>query len=400
MKVLFADRFPAPQLDELRARGCDCEFRPGLTAEDLPEALPGFDVLVVRSTPVTMAALEGSDLRLVVRAGAGTNTIDVSAASDRGVYVCNVPGKNAVAVAELAFGLLVAIDRNIADNVIDLRAGRWDKARYQRASGLRGRQVGIVGLGAIGLAFAERVAAFGMAVHALVKPGRDEDTVARLDGLGVTYHPDLAGLVRACDVLSFHVPALAATRHLVDAELLRQVQPGTVILNTSRGEIVDEEALLAVIDEKELRVGLDVYADEPAGSQGTFVSALAQHPRVYGTHHIGASTEEAQRAIASEVVRILTAFESGEVRNSINLDPLRGSSTLVVRHNNQVGVLASVLLALRSAGINVEQMENRIFSGGRAAAATIQISGEVAEAVQAEIESLDAVIGTSIERRR
>jgi D-3-phosphoglycerate dehydrogenase len=399
MRVLFADRFPESQLAQLRERGCECELRPELASEELPGALGGFDVLVVRSTKVTSAALECSDLRLVVRAGAGTNTIDVASASKRGVYVCNVPGKNAIAVAELAFGLLLAIDRNIPDNVSDLRAGRWDKARYQRASGLQGRHVGIVGVGAIGVELAERVAAFGMSVHAIDRPGRDEDSRARLDAIGAIYHADLAALVSVCDVLSFHVPALSETRHLLDAELLAEIQPGTIILNTARGEIVDEAALLAVIDEKDLRVGLDVYADEPASSQGTFESALAQHPRVYGTHHIGASTEQAQRAIANEVVRILMAFQAGAVRNSVNLDPLRGSSTLVVRHDNQVGVLASVLLALRSAGINVEQMENRIFSGGHAAAATIQISGEVSPSVQAEIEAHEAVIGTSIERR-
>ncbi len=400
MRVLFADRFPDAQLEQLRDRGCYCELRPELGSNELAGALAGFDVLVVRSTPVRREALEAPGLRLVVRAGAGTNTIDVGAASTRGVYVCNVPGKNAIAVAELAFGLLVAIDRNIPDNVSDLREGRWDKARYQKATGLRGRRVGIVGLGAVGLELAERVDAFGMAVHAIHRPGRSEGARARLEALAVTYHADLATLVAACDAVSFHVPALAETRHLVDAELLAHVRPGTIILNTSRGDIVDEQALLATIDEKELRVGVDVYAEEPDSSHGHFDSEFARHPRVYGTHHIGASTEQAQRAIADEVVRILRAFEAGEVRNSVNLDPLRGSSTLVVRHNNQVGVLAGVLLALRSAGINVEQMENRIFSGGRAAAATIQISGEVSSSLKAELEELDAIIGISLEQRR
>lgn len=399
MKVLFADRFPEEQLEQLRESGCVCELRPELTDSDLPEALAGFDVLVVRSTRVTDEALAAPDLRLVVRAGAGTNTIDVAAASDRGIYVCNVPGKNAVAVAELTFGLLVAIDRRIPDNVADLRAGRWDKARYQKAVGLLGRHVGVVGLGAIGLAFAERVAAFGMAVHVVDRPGRSEDARARLDGIGATGHSSLTDLASACDVLSFHVPAVEETARLVDAELLRHVQPGAIVLNTSRGELVDEGALLAAIEEKHLRVGLDVYDGEPSAAEGAFDSELARHPNVYGTHHIGASTQQAQRAIADEVVRILSAFQSGEIRNTVNLDPLRGSSTLVVRHNNQVGVLASVLLALRSAGINVEQMENRIFSGGRAAAATIQISGTVDASLIAELEAIDAVVGTSLEQR-
>ena len=201
MRVLFADRFPERQLEQLREVGCECELRPELLSEELPEALAGFDVLVVRSTQVTCGALQHSDLRLVVRAGAGTNTIDVAAASDRGIYVCNVPGKNAIAVAELAFGLLLAIDRNIPDSVIDLRAGRWDKARYQSASGLQGRQMGVVGLGAVGLELAERAAAFGMSVHAIQKVGRNEGLRARLDAIDATYHPDLVALVSVCDVL-------------------------------------------------------------------------------------------------------------------------------------------------------------------------------------------------------
>ena len=400
MKVLFADPFPEPQLECLRARGCQCECRPTLTADELPGAVGGFDLLVVRSTPVTREALEASDLQLVLRAGAGTNTIDVQAASERGVYVCNVPGRNAVAVAELAFGLLIAIDRNIPDNVVDLRAGRWNKARYQSAAGLLGRSVAVVGLGAIGLEFAERAHAFGMDVHALASQERTAETEARLEPLNVSFLPDLPALVAACDVISVHVPAIDATRGLLSAELLAHVRPGATILNTSRGDIVDEEALLAAIEEKDLRVGLDVYAGEPSSSQASFDSALAQHPSVYGTHHIGASTAQAQRSIADEVVNVIVAFETGEVRNSVNLDPLRGSSTLVVRHNNQVGVLASVLLALRSAGINVEQMENRIFSSGHAAAATIQISGVVQPTLLGEIGALDAVVGISVEQRR
>ena len=399
MRILFADTFPVPQIEKLQARGYTCEQRAELTAETLVDAIAGFDVLVVRSTPVDRQALEASDLRFVIRAGAGYNTIDVAAASDRGIYVCNVPGKNAVAVAELAFGLLLSIDRKIPDNVADLRSRRWNKALYQRAPGLLGQRVGIVGLGAVGLEFAERAHAFGMQVHVLAKQGRSEATQARLEAFGATYHDDLPTLAAACDVLSLHVPATPETDGLLNAELLAHVRPGAVILNTSRGNVIDEPALLAAIDQKDLRVGLDVYRNEPGTGEGDFTSALAQHPNVYGTHHIGASTDQAQRAIADEVVGMLAAFAAGQVRNVVNVDPLRGTSTLVVRHDNQVGVLAAVLKALRGAGINVEQMENRIFSGGRAAAATIQISGSIDAALASELEALEQVIGIAIEHR-
>ena len=399
MKILFADTFPAPQIERLREHGHECVLRPGLAGSQLAEAVPGFDVLSVRSTRVDAATLEASDLELVIRAGAGYNTIDVAAAAVRGIYVCNVPGKNAVAVAELAFGLLLAIDRNIPDNVADLRSGRWNKPRYQKAPGLLGRSVGVVGLGAIGLAFAERAQAFGMKVHVIDRPGRSEATVMKLAALRVIHHPDLPALARTCDVLSFHVPADPGTIGMIGNDLLQHVSPDTVILNTAREDIVDEEALLAVLDEKNIRVGLDVYPDEPASGQADFVSELAQHPNVYGTHHIGASTEQAQNAIADEVVHIIEAFCVGEIRNSVNLDSLRGSSTLVVRHVNEVGVLARVLQTLSAAGINVEQMENRIFSGGRAASATIQLSGTVNEQLKGDIEALGEVIGVSLEAR-
>ena len=270
MKVLFADPFPEPQLEQLRDRRCSCELRPELKAAELADAAAGFDVLVVRSTPVAREALAAPDLRLVVRAGAGTNTIDVAAASERGIYVCNVPGKNAIAVAELAFGLLLAIDRNIPDNVAELRAGRWDKARYQRATGLLGRRIGIVGVGAIGLQLAERAVAFGLDLHVVAKPDRAAETRSRLAAMNATYHADLPALARACDVISFHVPAAPETQKMLDAALLAEVSPGTIILNTSRGEVIDEAALLATIDEKDLRVGLDVYPEEPAAATGEF----------------------------------------------------------------------------------------------------------------------------------
>ena len=329
MRILFADKFPAKQMAELEARGHECELRPDLSSSDLAAAVSGYEVLVVRSTEVDKDTLEAADaLTLVIRAGAGYNTIDIQAAGERGVYVCNVPGKNAVAVAELAFGLLLAIDRNIPDNVTDLRAGKWDKSRYQKAEGLFGRPVGVVGIGAIGLAFAERAHAFGMLVHVLASTRRSPDTVRRLDAIDVSYLPDLPGLASAVDVMSFHVPADPTTKGMIGAGLLSHLRPGAIVLNTSRGDLVDEEAMLAALDGG-IRAGLDVYPDEPGSGSGEFVSALAQHPNVYGTHHIGASTTQAQHAIADEIVEMITAFESGEVRNPVNLDLVRSRSRSV-----------------------------------------------------------------------
>jgi len=321
MRVLVADAFPEEARAEIAARGHDCSYEPDLTAEQLPERVGGFDVLVVRSTRVEAAAIAAADaLRMVIRGGSGTNTIDCDAAADRGIYVCNVPGRNAVAVAELACGLLLALDRRIPDNVSDVRAGRWDKKRYSKAKGVLGRKVGVIGLGQVGLAFAERMTAFGAEVFAIAKNSRTEEADARADAIGVHFVDSLEELARTCDVLSFHVPATDDTRCLVDRDLLSHVQPGAIILNTARPDIVDEEALLEALDVKGVRAGLDVLADEPGTGTGSIDSRLARHPNVYATHHIGASTEQAQQAIAAEVVRMIGAFESEQVLHCVNLD--------------------------------------------------------------------------------
>ncbi len=320
MKILFADKFQSAYLDELKGRGHDCDLQPEITGETLPQHIAGAEVVIVRSTQITRAAIEAADrLKLIVRAGAGTNTIDKAAAAEHNIPVCNVPGKNALAVAELAFGLILSIDRNIPDNVIELREGRWNKKKYSTAQGIHGRRIGIAGLGGIGMAVAERAHAFGMQIHVVQKASRDAETQKRLEALQAVQVNDLNELARSCDVLSFHLPATAETNNLINDDFLAQCQEGAILINTARGEIVDEDALIRAMDRKGIRAGLDVYKDEPASGQGTFDSKLAQHPNVYGTHHIGASTEQAQNAIAAEVVRMLDEFERGNVLHCVNL---------------------------------------------------------------------------------
>ena len=319
MRILIADAFPDASQTELTDHDHDCVCAPDLRAEELPTRVSGYDVLVVRSTQVTAETIEAADeLKMIIRAGSGTNTIDVEAATRRGVHVCNVPGRNAIAVAELAFGLLLALDRQIPDNVEDLRAGHWDKKRYSRARGVAGRRIGVVGLGQIGVEFAERAAAFGAAVHAVSSPTRDARTVERAQAIGTTFVDGLDALARTCDVLSFHVPAGERTRGIIGRRLLSLVPPGAIVLNTSRGDLVDEAALLEAMDTKGVRAGLDVFNGEPGTGKGSIDSPLVGHPNVYGTHHIGASTEQAQQAVADEVVRMVDAFELGAVRHAVN----------------------------------------------------------------------------------
>jgi D-3-phosphoglycerate dehydrogenase len=396
MRVLVADTLAEEALAALAARGHECVVEPDLGADDLPDRVNGFEALVVRSTKVTKACLEAADrLTLVVRAGAGTNTIDTDAAASRGVFVANVPSRNAIAVAELTLGLLLAIDRRIPDNVADLRAGHWNKKRYSKGRGLYGSTMAVIGLGDIGFAVAERAVAFGLHVHVLDRPDRDRRTQKRMDRLGLRRFDSMEELVSSSDIVSLHVPASDDTYGMVDATFLGWMRPGAVLLNTSRGDLVDEAALLAALDEKGLRAGLDVYADEPSKGKTEWTSRLAQHPSVVGTHHIGASTAQAQRAIADGVVEVIDAFAAGQSLNCVNLAPRLGSVSLTVRHLDRVGVLASVLDALSRASLNVEHMENRVFSGGEAAVATIDVGGPVDD-VLPELEQLPNVLSVSV----
>jgi D-3-phosphoglycerate dehydrogenase len=319
MRILVADRLPTHVEATLRSAGHDCVSDPGLTDATLPQALGDIEVLVVRSTRVNADALSATDaLRLVVRAGSGTNTIDCAEATRRGVLVANVPGRNSIAVAELTMGLLLAVDRAIPDNTSELRAGRWDKKRFGAAGrGLYGRRLGVVGLGNIGLAVAERAAAFGMPLLAQAKGSRALEASRRIDVLGIELVPDLVTLASEVDALTLHVPLTDESRGMVGADVLDALQPG-ILLNTSRAEVVDTEALMARLDDGLLSAGLDVFPDEPGSGSADWHSPLAAHPRVVGTHHIGASTEQAQEAVVAGVVDVVTAFSSGTFLNVVN----------------------------------------------------------------------------------
>lgn len=397
MRILIADAFDADRVRYLRSRGHEVDHLPDLDADGLPTAVAGFEALVVRSTLVTEATLQAADaLQLVVRAGAGTNTIDLQAAADLGIYVCNVPGRNAVAVAELTMGLILALDRDLPDQVAELRRGRWDKRRFSQARGLLGRTLGILGLGAIGLEVAVRARAFGLRVLAVDKP-RPRATEERLVDIGVELVPDRTTLLHRSDVVSLHLPLTEETRGIVDRGFLAELRDGAWIVNTSRGELVDGEALLEALDQRGMRAALDVFPDEPTSATAPFDSPLARHPAVYGTHHVGASTAQAQEAIAEGTVEVIEAFAAGEVRNCVNLEtrPL-GRSVLTVRHLDRVGVLSGILATLRDAGINVQQMENQVFRGANAAVAVLHLDGDIGEELCRRLAAQEHVIGVSV----
>ena len=397
MRVLFADGLSDTAVDRLRAGGDVCTLKPSLTAEDLPAHVAGHDVLVVRSTRVTTETIEaGRDLGMVVRAGAGTNTIDCARAAELGVYVCNVPGRNAIAVAELTLGLMFATDRHIASATADVRAGQWNKKAYSKARGLHGATLGIIGMGAIGLEVAQRAAGCGLRVVTEDKP-RSRAAAQRMSDIGVETLPDRTSVLAASDIVSLHVPGGDGTVGMVDAAFLAAMKPDAILINTARGEVVDEGALISALDSTDMRAGIDVFADEPESSAGTVDSALARHRKVIATHHIGASTRQAQEAVAEGAVEVIEEYRTGSVINCVNLEQApRRTATLSVRHYDRVGVLAAVLEELRRGNLNVANMSNRIFAGSVAAAATIDVAGTVGEELLDAVRALPDVIQVAV----
>ncbi|HLJ57382.1 MAG TPA: 3-phosphoglycerate dehydrogenase family protein [Chthonomonadaceae bacterium] len=397
MRVLIADKFEEAGRAGLAAAGCDVSYQPDVKEETLLTAIRAekADVVIVRSTKVTEPMLDAGPVKLIVRAGAGYNTIDVAAASKRGIYVSNCPGQNSVAVAELAFGLILALDRRIPDNVAQLRDGRWNKAEFSKARGLHGRTLGLIGVGRIGGEMIPRARAFGMRVVGW-SHGLTPEAASDL-GIGRAETPEEAAA--RSDIVSVHLALNAETRGLLSTPFFDAMRPGALFLNTARGEIVDEAALATAMKERGIRAGLDVFANEPAGGTAEFQPAIAALPGLYGTHHIGASTEQAQEAIAAETVRIVRTFkETGVVPNVVNLaGHTPATHRLVVRHRDRPGVLAHVFDALRAANINVQETENIVFEGAEAAVAQINVDSELPEAVLHEIRSgnadvIDAVV--------
>jgi D-3-phosphoglycerate dehydrogenase len=387
MRVLIADKFEQSGRDGLGAIGCDVSYQPDLKDEALVDAVHTEtpDVLVVRGTKVTEPMLAAGQIKLVVRAGAGYNTIDVAAASRRGIYVSNCPGKNSIAVSELAFALILALDRRIADNVIALRRGEWNKKEFSKARGLFGRTLGLVGVGKIGQEMIPRANAFGMRVIAWSRSLTPERAAA----LGVEYRATPAEVASEADIVSVHVALNPDTKGFLGADFFAAMRQGAYFINTARGEVVDQPALIDAMKSRGIRAGLDVYAGEPTSATAEFADEIRNEANLYGTHHIGASTDQAQEAIAAETVRIVREFkETGKVPNVINLArQTPATHRLVVRHLDRPGVLATVLEAIKGEHINVQEMENIVFEGAEAAVARINLdnapSRELLDGLQA-----------------
>lgn len=390
MEILIADKLSEKAVTALEKMGCKVTMNPDLGADDLPGVLDNVEVLIVRSTKVTAAAIDSAPLlSLIIRAGAGVNTIDLEEASSRGIHVANCPGKNTDAVAELAIGHLIAADRRIVAANNDLAAGKWRKKEYQKANGLKGRTLGIIGLGAIGKAVAERAKGLEMNVIAWSRSLTEE----KAKELGIGYCAGQDEVAAGADAVSIHLAAKPDTKHMINKDFLDKMKDGAILINTARGEVVDTAALKAAIKKKKLRVGVDVYENEPTDGEAVFEDTqLAKIANC--TPHIGASTNQASEAVADEVVWIVESYrQTGKPANAVNVqDKSPAIINLVVRHYNRVGVLAGVLDELRNDGVNVEEMENMIFKGGKAASCTLKLDSKPSDEAVKNIKTGENVI--------
>lgn len=376
MKVLVADKLETSGLEGIRRLGCEVLFEPDLSGESLQARIAesGADVLIVRSTKVPKEAALAGRLGLIIRAGAGVNTIDVAAASERGILVANCPGKNSIAVAELAFGLMLAQDRHIPECYQEFNAGHWNKKAFSKSKGLYGRTLGLVGLGAIGQEMITRAKAFGMKVVAMSR-WLTPDVAAALN---IGRAESLEDIADQSDIISLHVSLRPETRGLIGEDFISRMKPGATLINTSRAEVVDQEALKKAVEAGRIYAAMDVFAEEPSYAEGELSSSLQGLKGALVTHHIGASTEQAQEAVAAEVVKIVRDFlTTGTVTraNAVNVSTSSSAAThlLIVRHRDEVGVLADVFKVLKEQEVNVQEMENILLAQAKAAIAQISV---------------------------
>jgi D-3-phosphoglycerate dehydrogenase len=396
MRLLIADKLHPRAVEELRTLPLEVVYDPEVTKETLLGKIGGVGILVVRSTEVTARVIDKArQLHLIVRAGAEFTTIDARAASRRGIYVANCPGKNAAAVAELVYGLILSIDRRIPDAVASLRAGKWERRTFGGAEGIHGKTLGVAGLGAIGREVVARARAFGLVPAAWSR----SLTPAKASELGVAFCPTLEDLASRSQIVSVHLPITDKTRNLFDRRFFSLLPPRAIFINTAREGLVDVEALREAVQKRKLRVGLDVFPDEPTATKeytSELLTAGGQEGEgfVYGTPHIAASTDQAQLAIATETVRVIRSFLlEGNVPNVVNVSTSSGARfQLVIRMVDKVGTFAHVLNVIKRHGINVEEVTNTIFEGGGASCAKLRVISRPSEVCLAEIHAFEEVL--------
>jgi len=338
MHIVIADSLPPAAADALRSAGWSVDARAGRKPDDLARDLKDADALIVRSaTQVTKELIAAAPrLRVIARAGTGVDNVDVTAASDRGILVMNAAGANSISVAELALALMLALSRSIPTADASMKKGVWDKKRLTGVE-LRGKVLGIIGFGRIGREVAARARGFGIDIiaHDPFIPARAAETI----GVPLVSLDDL--LARS-DYISLHLPSLPETRHLLNAERLSKCRSGVRIVNTARGELIDEAALAAAIESGHVAgAGLDVFETEPPTDD-----RLTKLPQVIATPHIAASTVEAQELVGEEIVNSVREYlADGVIRNAVNFPSIPAEEYPTLRPQLQLGEKLGALIA-------------------------------------------------------
>ena len=339
-RVIVLDNIAAEGLAKLEAAdNIDFDVKTGLTGEELKAELANYDGAVCRSgVKITAESLEGNNtLKAIVRAGVGTDNIDKPASTRLGIVVMNTPAGNTVSTAEHTMALLLGLSRNVAPAMESLKAGRWDRKKFQ-GSQVSGKTLGVVGLGRIGQEVAARAKAFGMTVI-----GYDPFLAGeRAKKLGIIKVEQVHDLLPDVDYLTVHTPLTTETTNLISHEEIKLLKKGARLINCARGGIYDNQALIAGLESGHLGgVALDVYPDEPCTDNPLF-----QMENVLCTPHLGASTDEAQVEVAIEAVNLLISYLStGEIRSAVNTISLDPKTLNKLRHHLDVAHRLGMLLS-------------------------------------------------------
>lgn len=379
MKILVADLFSPEGIEEMKKMGHEVFYEPKVVGADfvkkIAEILPV--VLVVRSKKVTKEVIDADPkLEFVIRAGAGYDTIDVEYCSKKGIYVSNCPGKNNIAVAELAMGLIISIDRRIPENVQLLKEGKWEKGMFAECIGLKGRTLGLLGIGFVGKEVCKRCLAFDMKVLAF-DPFLSKEQV---ESMGAIKAEKMEEIAKEADIISLHVPANKDTKGMINKEFLKLLKPEAVLINTARGELVVENDVIERLDAvKGFWYGTDVLQGEPAEKKAAFDSKLGKHPKCIGTHHIGASTRQAETAIGIEAVRMVKEYgTSKKVENCVNLaQDIKTTHAMSVKYVNEVGLLGAIIAEFSKQNLKIQEVKNVVFNARVACVAAINFTGGI-----------------------
>lgn len=319
-RILISDAVDEKYVNVLRQTdGFDVDFRNGISGSELRDIIGGYECIIVRSRSKLSADVirRATSAKLIVRAGVGTDNIDIEAATSMGITVCNTPWANVVSAAELAISMMLALSRHLCDANASMHEGRWETLKFT-GSELSGKTLGIIGLGRVGREVAKRAAAFQMKVVAAdpyIAKGVAQSLGADLLGL--------EGLLSSADIVSIHASMMPGNVHLIGRKELALMKKGALLINTARGEMVDYAALAVALEQGQIAgAGCDVFEGEPKVN-----GRLASLGGIVMTPHIGAQTREAQGRVGAEVVEVLDAFfRKGKVMNAVNADTLTGGA--------------------------------------------------------------------------